>query len=157
MLKNETSVDTATISDTLAPVKPVKKAAAKKAAAKKPAAKKAVAKKATKKKAVVKAPVAKKPVAKKVVVKKPKAKLAVDNTIQPKAKPTKKKAVIKSPLYLAKDTYKELIAGLMDQGLEHADAVETIKVGLREANGIPVPQALRHSMAPAEAYMTGAA
>ncbi|MNR71419.1 hypothetical protein D3C71_20340 [compost metagenome] len=44
-----------------------------------------------------------------------------------------------SPLFMAKDEYKHCIDGLMAQGLEHRDAVDTLKVGLRQANGRPVP------------------
>jgi hypothetical protein len=36
--------------------------------------------------------------------------------------------------------YKSLIEGLMSQGLPHADAVETLRAGLREANGRPARQ-----------------
>lgn len=37
--------------------------------------------------------------------------------------------------------YKALIEGLMSQGLPHADAVETLSAGLRQANGRPVREA----------------
>ena len=47
-----------------------------------------------------------------------------------------------SPLYLPRDVYKASIDGLRAQGLEHADAVDTLKVGLRQANGYPVPLGL---------------
>jgi hypothetical protein len=63
--------------------------------------------------------------------------------VKPAAK--KKAKTAKAPnsaIFLEKDVYKGLIAGLMDQGIEHGDAVDTLKVGLRQANGIPVPMAL---------------
>lgn len=47
-----------------------------------------------------------------------------------------------SNLYMDKATYKAAIQGLRDQGLEHDDAVLTLKVGIREANGKPVPDYL---------------
>lgn len=119
-------------------------------ALKKPAAKKTAAKKATKKPVAKKAAVKKAP-AKKAAAKKTTVKAETEAKPARKKAPAKKAAAAKSPLYLAKDTYKALINGLMDQGLEHADAVETLKVGLREANGIPVPPALRHSAAMADA------
>jgi hypothetical protein len=44
-----------------------------------------------------------------------------------------------SVLYMDKTQYKAAIDSLMAQGLEHADAVDTLKVGIRQANGRPVP------------------
>jgi hypothetical protein len=52
------------------------------------------------------------------------------------------KPAAQSTLFMSKDTYKAAIQGLRDQGLEHDDAVETLKVGIREANGKPVPASL---------------
>ncbi len=105
---------------------------------------------AAKKKTKAKKPTVKKAAAKKVVAKK------VSKTAQAQApveaeqavvakKSAKRKAkpAVKSLLYMEKTAYKALIQGLMDQGIDHADAVETIKVGLREANGIPVSKNLR--------------
>jgi hypothetical protein len=51
-------------------------------------------------------------------------------------------AMQSSVLYLDKDQYKASIDGLMAQGLEHADAVDTLKIGIRQANGKPVPMQL---------------
>ena len=48
----------------------------------------------------------------------------------------------KSSLYMSRTQYKATIQGLRDQGLDHTDAVETLKVGIREANGKPVPLSL---------------
>lgn len=72
--------------------------------------------------------------------------------VAPAAKPTPRKAAQKkrvtpqqnstSALFLSKDDYKACIDGLMGQGIEHGDAVETLKVGLRQANGRPVPYEL---------------
>lgn len=53
-----------------------------------------------------------------------------------------KKAAAVSPLYLDKATYKSNVDGLMGQGLDHQDAVETLRVGLRQANGRPLPPGL---------------
>lgn len=99
-----------------------KKATAKKAAAKKPAAKKAPAKKAAAK-----------------VVKAKAAKPAADKKPARKAASRKANPATKSPLYLGKDEYNAMIEGLMDQGLDREDAIETLKVGIRQANGRPVP------------------
>jgi len=54
-------------------------------------------------------------------------------------------AMQSSALYIDKDQYKASIDGLMAQGLEHADAVDTLKVGIRQANGKPVPMQLMMS------------
>lgn len=48
-------------------------------------------------------------------------------------------AMQSSVLYIDKEQYKASIDGLMAQGLEHADAVDTLKIGIRQANGKPVP------------------
>jgi hypothetical protein len=103
--------------------------------------------KAKARKAVAKKPAAKKAAAKKVAAKKTASKKAATSNAEaapkaPKAPARQKRKVVNSPLFLEKDAYKALIGGLMDQGLDHADAVETIKVGMRQANGIPVPMAL---------------
>lgn len=89
-------------------------APAKKAAAKKPAAKKAS-----------KAPKATKPVAKKAA-----------------RKTARKATATKSGLYLPKEEYDAAIDGLMAQGLDREDAVLTLRVGIRQANGRPVPDEL---------------
>lgn len=47
-----------------------------------------------------------------------------------------------SVLYMDKAAYKASIDSLMAQGLDREDAVETLKVGLRQANGRPVPEEL---------------
>jgi hypothetical protein len=107
-----------------------KKAPAKKAAAKKVAKK--VAKKAAQRLTGAR------------LVKEASATAATAAVKTRKAKSTKK-AKPTGHLYFDKSTYKEFIAGLMDQGLDHADAVETLKVGLRQANGIPVPAMLLNS------------
>jgi hypothetical protein len=44
-----------------------------------------------------------------------------------------------SGLFLDNDVYAACIDGLMDQGLDHKEAVETLRVGMRQANGRPVP------------------
>jgi len=44
-----------------------------------------------------------------------------------------------SVLYLDKTEYKYAIDGMMAQGIEHAEAVETLKVGMRQANGRVAP------------------
>lgn len=55
-----------------------------------------------------------------------------------------------SVLYLDETEYKYAIDGMMAQGIEHAEAVETLKVGMRQANGRAVPHELSeyalHSM-----------
>jgi hypothetical protein len=51
-------------------------------------------------------------------------------------------AMQSSVLYLDKEQYKASIDGLMAQGIEHADAVDTLKIGIRQANGKPVPMQL---------------
>lgn len=50
-----------------------------------------------------------------------------------------------SVLYMDKETYKASIDALMEQGLDREDAVETLKVGIRQANGRPVPPELTHN------------
>lgn len=44
----------------------------------------------------------------------------------------------KSKLFLDKKEYNECIEGLMAQGLDRKEAIETLSIGLRQANGIPV-------------------
>jgi hypothetical protein len=124
-------------------VKKTVKTAAKKVAVKKPAAKKAAPKKAPAKKVAAKKTAAKKTAAKKVDVAKEAKPKAVRKTAA-------KKAPAKGRLYFTKDAYKEMVAGLMDQDIDHADAVETLKVGLRQANGIPVSA---HLLMPAGALV----
>lgn len=65
-------------------------------------------------------------------------------------KPARKAAARKSgstqsSLYMDKETYKRCIEGLTAQGLDQKDAVATLSVGLREANGRPVPLEFRAS------------
>lgn len=124
--------------------KPAKKAASKKA---KPAAK--TVKTAAPKKAAVKKAAPKKAAAKKAAAPKVAKQIVLKPaTAKPAAK--KKAKIAKAPnsaIFLEKDAYKALVAGLMDQGLEHGDAVDTLKVGLRQANGIPVPMTLMMSAA----------
>lgn len=124
--------------------KPAKKAASKKAKPAAPAVKTAAPKKAAVKKATPKKAAAKKAAAPKVA----KPIILKPATAKPAAK--KKAKIAKAPnsaIFLEKDAYKALVAGLMDQGLEHGDAVDTLKVGLRQANGIPVPMVLMMSAA----------
>lgn len=58
-----------------------------------------------------------------------------------RAKPDKTPAR-KSMLYLGRDEYKATIDALVAQGLEREDAVLTLRVGIRQANGRPVPAEL---------------
>lgn len=110
--------------------------ASKTASAKKPAAKKAAAKKATAPKAAAKKTGAKKSAAKK--------------TVRPKA-PAKSAAASSPTVFLHKEAYKACMDGLLAQGLDREDAIETLKVGIRQANGRPVPpELLRSNGAPAK-------
>lgn len=54
----------------------------------------------------------------------------------------KKHPAAKSAVFMDPDTYKAHIDGMMAQGLDRADAVDTLKVGIREANGFAVPKQL---------------
>ena len=85
----------------------------------------------------------KKPAAKKTAAKKVATKKVASKTVTPKAakKPVSKKTTARTKgfLYVPKEQYNELIEGLMAQGLDRDDAVLTLKVGLRQANGRPVP------------------
>ncbi len=140
-----------TATATTAETAPAKKTAAKKPAAKKTAAKKAAAKKTP----------AKKPVAQKAAV--TPVDTAVETVAKPAAKKVAKKAAKKvakktvarkgfgkrsvpapgtNPLYMDKEEYNATIQGLVDQGLDREDAVLTLKVGMRQANGKPLPQEL---------------
>lgn len=56
----------------------------------------------------------------------------------PASKPAKKVG----KAFMPKAQYSEMVKGLMDQGLDRDDAIQTLKVGLRQANGLPVPQEL---------------
>jgi hypothetical protein len=132
---NDTTLNTSMPASPLTTAKPIKAKPAKRAAAKKAVSKKPAVK-----------PAAKKAVAKKVAVPKESKPIIVKPAAKPAAK--KKAKAVKAPnsaIFLEKDDYKALIAGLMDQGIEHGDAVDTIKVGLRQANGIPVPMTLTMS------------
>ena len=65
-----------------------------------------------------------------------------------KAKTRRSPAVGAKPkAFFDKERYSEMVQGLKDQGIERAEAVDTLKVGLREANGLPVPLELRASAA----------
>lgn len=134
--------------------------AKKTASAKKPAAKKAVAKKvaaAQKTTAVgAEAPAAQsKPTPKKAAAKKAAPKAAVAKAAKPAAKKSRGKKAAKpalsnsSTLFMDKESYKACIDGLMGQGLDREDAIETLKVGIRQANGRPVPPDLLRSSQPA--------
>lgn len=125
-----------------------KKTTSAKAVSKKPAAKKTAAKKTTKKVA-----------AKKTTAKKTASKAAPSEAPAAKKAPARKKAAAKktaakkgglSILFLAKEEYNACIDGMMAQGLDREDAIETLKVGIRQANGRPVPpDLLRTHEAPA--------
>ena len=150
LLNTSTSSDNATSTNISMPASPITDAQAVKA---KPA-KKAASKKAKPAAKTVKTPAPKKAAAKKAAPKKAAAKKAaapkVSKPIVLKPVAKKKAKIAKAPnsaIFLEKDTYKALVAGLMDQGLEHGDAVDTLKVGLRQANGIPVPMTLMMSAA----------
>lgn len=54
---------------------------------------------------------------------------------------------VTSNLFLEKTEYKRVIEGLRAQGLDHDDAVLTLKVGLRQANGQPIPLGLQTELA----------
>lgn len=84
------------------------------------------------------------------VAKKKKAVVAKQAAIKPKKKVARSK-IVTDPhgLFLAPAAYKAAIDGLMDQGLDHPDAVATLKVGMRQANGRPVPLALQMDVSPA--------
>lgn len=62
-----------------------------------------------------------------------------------------------SGLFLEKDVYAACIDGLMDQGLDHKEAVETLRIGMRQANGRPVPLELLAMPAANSASMLEAA
>lgn len=52
-----------------------------------------------------------------------------------------------SGLYLDNDVYAACIDGLRDQGIDHKEAVETLRIGMRQANGRPVPLELLGTLA----------
>lgn len=52
-----------------------------------------------------------------------------------------------SGLYLDNDVYAACIDGLQDQGIDHKEAVETLRIGMRQANGRPVPLELLGTLA----------
>ena len=80
---------------------------------------------------------------------KPAAKPALKRVKPPQApaKAARKKAVkavvLNSAIFLPRDEYKAHIDGLMAEGLDREDAIHTLKVGIREANGRPVPRELQ--------------
>ena len=107
---------------------------AKKPAVKKPVSKKTAAAGASTKKAAAKKTVAKKRATSSTVESKAEA------PVSKKSRSTRKSKVIpKSPLYLDNDEYNACMEGLMSQGIDREDAIETLKVGIRQANGRPVP------------------
>lgn len=61
----------------------------------------------------------------------------------PARKKAVKPAVLNSAIFLPRDEYKAHIDGLMAEGLDREDAIHTLKVGIREANGRPVPRDLQ--------------
>ncbi|KWU19195.1 hypothetical protein [Burkholderia cenocepacia] len=77
--------------------------------------------------------------AKKTAAPKGAAKAAPTRKAPRKAKAKRFTSASGSGLYLDKDVYSACIDGLMDQGLDHKEAVETLRVGMRQANGRPVP------------------
>jgi hypothetical protein len=87
-------------------------------------------------------------------------KLALKSATSPNATP--KKAVrkkvanfagVNSAIFLPRDEYKRHIDGLMAQGLDREDAIHTLKVGIREANGRTVPA----NLSPTDAANSAAA
>lgn len=80
----------------------------------------------------------------------------------PKKAPAKKRTALKSAakpayagkvhkaassaVFLAQDEYKRHIEGLMSQGIDRADAVDTMKIGIREANGLRISAQLLASI-----------
>ncbi|VTU42607.1 MULTISPECIES: hypothetical protein [unclassified Variovorax] len=101
---------------------------------------------------------AKKPATKKApAAKKPAVKKAPAKRATPKKAAASKSAPSASGLYLGKELYKQTIDGLRAQGLDQQDAVDTLRVGLREANGRPVPVQLRGTHASNEPNMQLAA
>lgn len=50
-----------------------------------------------------------------------------------------KQVVAPSGLYIPRTEYKRAIEGLQAQGLDHSDAVATLRLGTRQANGRPIP------------------
>lgn len=59
-----------------------------------------------------------------------------------RAKAPVKEAPRKGLLYLGRDEYKATIDELVAQGLERKEAVMTLRIGIRQANGRPVPAEL---------------
>ena len=115
---------------------PAKKAVAKKPAKATKAAKKVPAKKTASKKAAKAAATESATVA--VKAPKPDAKKGA------KSRSKKAAAAGTSILYIPKEQYNEYIASLMDQGLDREDAILTVKVGIRQANGRPLSMDLLH-------------
>lgn len=53
----------------------------------------------------------------------------------------------KSKLFLEKEEYNRCIEGLVAQGIDRKEAVETLSIGLKQANGVPVKENLPASEA----------
>ncbi len=104
-------------------------------------------------KAVKAAPVAEKAAKPKA----PKAPKAPRPAAKAKAATAKANRKPNSPLYLSKPEYDACIEGMMAQGLDRDDAVQTLKVGIRQANGRPVPpELLGHQAVQEEAELAEA-
>ena len=73
-------------------------------------------------------------------------KLAVKKAGAAKTLPVRKKVVKKltpkSVLFIPRDEYNLCIEGMLAQGLDRTDAVATLRVGIRQANGRAVPTEL---------------
>lgn len=53
-----------------------------------------------------------------------------------------KKSLFKSVLFIPRDEYNLCIEGMLAQGLDRTDAITTLRVGIRQANGRAVPAEL---------------
>lgn len=60
----------------------------------------------------------------------------------------KKTTTKKSSLYLDRSKYSAMVKGLTDQGIDRSEAIETLKIGLRQANGINVESNTTESETP---------
>lgn len=114
----------------------------KQAAAKKPAAKKTNTKK---------------PASKKTPAPKAAAKKAVAKPVEKSTGKGRAHKAAGSAVFLPPDTYTAHIEGLMGQGLERGDAVDTLKVGIREANGLRVSKQLLATIQAASPQQAAAA
>lgn len=63
-----------------------------------------------------------------------------------KKKPPKPARTSRTKAFFTKDSYSTMMHGLLDQGIDRDDAIETLKLGLREANGLPIPMELRNAL-----------